>query len=152
MQTSGHAERTPRCLRPTRWCFAGLVIHRDGERSQEAQQQQHGGSRSILVGLDPEFDSGCSDECKQLVARIARLEVVVRSAGASMDLQPTETAKEAEKPNNSSMAALGQYWADWTQNLTQTADTSANSRSQGAHAWRLSFDALVLRWNRGSPR
>ena len=65
-----------------------------------------------------------------------------------MDLQqPTKTAKEAEKPNNSSMAALGQYRADWTQNLTQTADTNAKSRSQGAHAWRLSFDALVLRWN-----
>ena len=65
-----------------------------------------------------------------------------------MDLQqPTKTAKEAEKPNNSSMAALGQYRADWTQNLTQTADTNANSRSQGSHAWRLSFDALVLRWN-----
>tara|TARA_B110001450_G_scaffold136088_1_gene127812 strand:- start:146 stop:400 length:255 start_codon:yes stop_codon:yes gene_type:complete len=45
-----------------------------------------------------------------------------------------ETAKEAEMPNNSSMAALGQYWADLTQNLTQTADTNANSRSQGAHA------------------
>ena len=64
-----------------------------------------------------------------------------------MDLQPTETVKEAEKPINSSMAALGQFWADWTQNLTQTADTNANSRSQGAHAWRLSLDALVLQWN-----
>ena len=64
-----------------------------------------------------------------------------------MDLQPTETAKEAEKPNNSSMTALGQYRADWTQNLTQTADTNANSRSQGAHAWRLSLDTLVLQWN-----
>ena len=64
-----------------------------------------------------------------------------------MDVQPTETAKEAEKPNNSSMAALGQYWTYWAQNLTQAADTNANSRSQGVHAWRLSFYTLVLRWN-----
>ena len=151
MQKAGNEDRTPGSCCSTRWFFDGLTVHGDGEGGRE-DGQQHGGSRSILIGLDQEFDSGCSHECRKLAARIARLEVVVRSAGASMDLQPTETAKEAEKSNNSSVTALGQYWADWTQNLTQTADTSANSRSQGAHAWRLSFDALVLRWNRGSPR
>ena len=87
-----------------RWTYS----HGDDEGGRE-DGQQHGGSPSILVGLDPEFDSGCSHECKQQDSRIARLEVAVRSAGASMDLQPTETAKEAEKPNNSSMVALGQY-------------------------------------------
>ena len=104
MQTAGHEDRTPGGCRSTCWCFDGLTAHGNDEGDRE-DGQQHGGSRSILVGLDPEFDSGCSHECEQLAARIARQEVVVRSAGASMDLQPTETAKEAEKPNNSSMAA-----------------------------------------------
>ena len=59
-----------------------------------------GGSLSVLIGLTPEFDSDCSHQCKQLVTRIARLEVVVRRAGASIDLQPTETTKEVEKTDS----------------------------------------------------
>ncbi len=55
-----------------------------------------------------------------------------------MDVQATVRVKEAEKANNSSMTALGQYWVDWSQNLTQAADTSAKRRSQGEHAWGLS--------------
>ena len=113
MQTAGNEDRTPGGCRLARWCFDRLTAHGDDEGGRE-DGQQHGGSRSILVGLDPEFDSGSSDQCEQLAARIIRLKVVARSAGASADLQPTETAKEAEKPNNSSMAALCQYWADWT--------------------------------------
>ena len=53
-----------------------FTAHEDDEGGRE-DGQQHGGSRSILVGLDPEFDSGCSKERKQLAARIARLKVVV---------------------------------------------------------------------------
>ena len=66
-----------------------FTAHEDDEGGREDGQQQ-GGSRSILVGLDPEFDSGCSKECEQLAARIARLEVVVRRARASMDFTAHE--------------------------------------------------------------
>ena len=76
MQTAGNEDRTPGGCRLTRWCFDRLTAHGDDEGGRE-DGQQHGGSRSILVGLDPEFDSGCSKERKQLAARIARLEVVV---------------------------------------------------------------------------
>ena len=104
-----------------------------------------GGSLSVLIGLTPEFDSDCSHQCKQLATRIARLEVVVRRAGASIDLQPTETTTKEVEKTDSSMAALGQYWSDWTQSLTRAAQRSANSWPRGSHAWKLSFEAQVLR-------
>ena len=110
-----------------------------------------GGSLSVLIGLTPEFDSDCSHQCKQLATRIARLEVVVRRAGASIDLQPTETTTKEVEKTDSSMAALGQYWSDWTQSLTRAAQRSANSWPRGLHAWKLSFEAQVLRWTY-SPR
>ena len=55
----GREDRTPGGCRSKRWCFDGLTAHGDGEGGQEAKQQQHGSSRSILSGLDPEFDSDC---------------------------------------------------------------------------------------------
>ena len=97
MQTAGNEDRTPGSCRSKRWCFDGLIAHGDGEGGREAKQLQHGSSRSILGGLDPEFDSDCCHECKEQVTRSTRLEVVVARAGVAMELRLTAvTVNEAD--------------------------------------------------------
>ena len=43
-----------------------------------------------------------------------------------MDLQPTETVKETEKPS-CSIVVLGQFWTDCPQSLTHAARINADS-------------------------
>ena len=58
------------------------------------------------------------------------MEVCVGLAYVPIDLQPTETVKETEKPIYS-MVVLGEFWTDYPQSLTPATHINGISCSDG---------------------